>query len=118
MIRGRLYQSNNRLLLLNEVMLTSNALERMRGLLGRPALTRGQGLLIRPCNSVHTIGMRYPIDLIFLDRQWVIKKLVHALPPWRLAWSPGAHMVIELPGATLTQFDLESGTELLWEDDA
>ncbi len=105
-------------MLLNEVLQTSNPLERVRGLLGRPALTREQGLLIRPCNSIHTIGMRYPIDLVFLDRQWIIKKLVYDLRPWRLAWSPGASMVVELQGGTLAQLDLTCGTELLWENSA
>ena len=46
---------------------TSNIWDRMRGLLGRKQLDEEQGLWISPCPSVHTIGMRYPIDVVFLD---------------------------------------------------
>ena len=74
---------------------------RMRGLLGRPALSPGQGLLIRPCQGVHTLGMPYPIDVVHLDRELVVRKVLHGLRPWRvgpLIWRTS--MVLELrPGA-------------------
>ena len=71
---------------------------RMRGLLGRPALSPGQGLLIRPCQGVHTLGMAYPIDVVHLDREVVVRKVLHGLKPWRigpLVWR--ASLVLELP---------------------
>lgn len=115
MIRGVLYRQDNRQPVVTEVMQTTNPVERMRGLLGRPPLQDNQGLLIRPCSSVHTFGMRYPIDLIFLNKNGRITKLVHALRPRRLAWSWGAHMVVELPGGTLSQLDLTLNSQLIWE---
>ncbi|MED5370979.1 MAG: DUF192 domain-containing protein [Myxococcota bacterium] len=72
--------------------------ERMRGLLGRAPLQPGQGMVIEPCNSVHTWFMGYALDLLFLDRDRRVLRVIPALPPWRM--SPivrGAHSVIELP---------------------
>lgn len=71
---------------------------RMRGLLGRPALAAGQGLLIAPCQGVHTVGMGYPIDVVHLDRDGVVRKVLHAVRPWRLGplvWR--SRYVLELP---------------------
>lgn len=116
MIHGVLYRQDTHQLLLPDVMQTSNPLERMRGLLGRPPLGKDQGLLITACPSVHTIGMQYPLDLIFLNKNWQIKKLVSSLKPYRMAWSMGASMVIELLGGTLNELGLIPGTTLLWEE--
>jgi uncharacterized membrane protein (UPF0127 family) len=118
LIRGVLYRADNPEPLLSDVMHTSNTLERMRGLLGRPPLQPHQALLIRPCSSVHTFGMRYPIDLVFLDENWRIIKLVHALRPRRITWAWGAQMVIELAGGILSRLNLTPQTQLRWEKHA
>ena len=97
-------------------MHTTNPLERMRGLLGRPPLTQDQGLLILPCSSVHTIGMRYPIDLIFLNREWQIKKFVFTLKPYRMTWATSAYMVVEMMAGTLDRLNLTQGLTLKWEE--
>ncbi len=76
---------------------------RMRGLLGvsEAALARA-GLWLRPCGAVHTLGMVCAIDVVFLDREGVVKKVVASLPPGRWAVARGAHSVLELhAGATL-----------------
>jgi uncharacterized membrane protein (UPF0127 family) len=70
---------------------------RGRGLLGRSALAPQQGLLIRPCSSVHTFFMRFAIDVVYLDREWRVTKVAADLKPWRLSWGRGANMVLELP---------------------
>lgn len=54
---------------------------RLRGLLGRPALEPGEGLLISPCRSVHTFGMRYPIDVLFLAADGRVVARYPDLPP-------------------------------------
>jgi uncharacterized membrane protein (UPF0127 family) len=97
-------------------MRTNHIIERIRGLLGRPALKPDEGLLIVPCNSVHTAFMAYPIDLLFLDKDWAIKKMVHALHPWRLAYSFNAAMVLELMAGTLEHLHLSVGIKLSWEE--
>ena len=69
---------------------------RLRGLLGRPGLGPGEGLLIRPTNSIHTFFMRFPIDVVFLDRSGVVVKLVANLRPWRVAFAPRGRDAVEL----------------------
>ena len=59
-------------------------LERMRGLIGRPAPRAGEGLLIPRCNCIHTCFMRYPIDATFLDRSGAVVRTVRGIRPWRL----------------------------------
>ena len=115
MIHGILYRKDNRQILIPDLMQTSNPLERMRGLLGRPPLQKNQGLLIRPCSSVHTFGMQYPIDLIFLNKNGKITKLVHSLGPCRFAWSWSASMVVELMGGIIDELELTSDIQLVWE---
>ena len=116
MIYGSLYGENKDRPLLTRVMRTTHPFERIRGLLGRPALGAGEGLLIIPCNSIHTAFMSCPIDLLFLGQDWTIRKMVHALRPWRMACSLNASMVIELMPDTLGGLGLNIGMKLFWEE--
>jgi protein-S-isoprenylcysteine O-methyltransferase Ste14/uncharacterized membrane protein (UPF0127 family) len=86
---------------------------RLRGLLGTRRLEPGQGLWIKPCNQVHMFGMRYPIDVVFLDDDGRALRLVHALQPNRV--SPrvaGASGVLELPAGTLERAGLTEGARI------
>ncbi|HLD40830.1 MAG TPA: DUF192 domain-containing protein, partial [Candidatus Omnitrophota bacterium] len=65
--------------------IADNLFSRMRGLLGRKSLNLQEGLILRPCNSIHTFFMRFPIDVVFLDRYDLIIKVYHSLSPWRLS---------------------------------
>ena len=69
---------------------------RLRGLLMRPPLDDDSALLITPCNSVHTLFMMYPIDVIFIDESHNIVKIVENLKPWRIAFCFRAKQVLEL----------------------
>ena len=97
-------------------MYATSPLERMRGLLGRPPLQVDQALLITSCSSVHTIGMTYPIDLAFLNKDWEIKKIVKSLVPWHMAWSFGSNMVLEMTPGTIKNLNLDIDVQLLWEE--
>jgi uncharacterized membrane protein (UPF0127 family) len=68
----------------------------MRGLLGRQSLPAGEGLLLTPAPSVHTAFMRFPIDVVFLDRDLQVLKLVQGLTPWRIASARRARATLEL----------------------
>jgi uncharacterized membrane protein (UPF0127 family) len=74
--------------------------ERMRGLLGRPPLKQGEAFLI-PTQAVHTWGMGYPLDLLYLNREGRVVALVEHLPPGRFApWRWDAQLVVEMaPGS-------------------
>ena len=58
---------------------------RSKGLLGRNGLASGEGLWIVPCEAIHTIGMRFPIDLVYVDRKKRVKKVRSDVRPWRLS---------------------------------
>jgi len=96
-------------------MVAETAPTRMRGLLGRTALDDGEGLLIRPTNSVHMFFMRFAIDVVFLDRELVVRKVVETLRPWRLAGCRGARAALELPAGTAGRRGITVGEQLTLE---
>jgi len=77
---------------------------RMRGLLGRDGLPPGHGLLLDPCGSIHTLGMRFAIDVVFLAHSGRVLRVARRVRPGRLTWAPrGTRRVLEtaadaLPG--------------------
>ena len=76
------------------------ALSRRARLLGLALLDRraaGAGLLLPGCRSVHTFGMRFPLDLVFLDFELRQISLRRAVPPGRIAFERRAQAVLELP---------------------
>lgn len=62
--------------------------KRIKGLLGKTCLAADEALLIDPCTSIHTIGMKFSIDVVFLDRKNRIVGAFKDVPPNRLLWSP------------------------------
>src|SRR3712207_2892274 len=81
--------------------LAASPWRRARGLLGRRALPVGVGLVLEPCAWVHTIGMTFPIDIVHLDAEGRVLRVVPNLRPWRIGpfvW--GSRVVIELPAGT------------------
>lgn len=69
--------------LLPTVLVADHATERMRGLLGRDSLPSGSGMLLRPCGSLHTLGMRFALDIVYFDAAWRVVRIVRSLQPWR-----------------------------------
>lgn len=86
--------------------------KRNKGLLGRSRLAPGEGLWIIPCEAVHTIGMKFPIDLVYLDGKNRIKKLCAEVPPWRLSACLSAHSVLELPPGAIRDTETCPGDTL------
>jgi uncharacterized protein len=70
---------------------------RRKGLLGRESLLPGEGLWIKPCESVHTFFMRFAIDLVYLDRELCVRKVRSNVGPWRMSACLSARSVLELP---------------------
>ncbi len=98
--------------------LARTPLQRMKGLLGREALAPGDALVITPCAAVHTFGMRFPIDIVFYDRNNRAVAAVSNMKPFRMsAWYPRAKGVIELPAGTLESQTLDMGDLLEFADD-
>lgn len=102
--------------LANAVEVAASGSKRNKGLLGRTELAEGEGLWIVPCEAVHTFWMRFSIDLVYLDRQKRIKKLVRDVPPWRLSGCLTAHSVVEIPAGTIRRTQTELGDEIQFSD--
>jgi uncharacterized membrane protein (UPF0127 family) len=95
-----------------------SAFGRMRGLLGRDGLEPGEGMLIDRAGSVHMFFMRFPIDVVFVDRDWRVVGVRHELRPWRVAGARGAVAALELPAGAAAEAGIEEGDVLALEDAA
>jgi uncharacterized membrane protein (UPF0127 family) len=87
---------------------------RLRGLLGRAPLRRGEGLLLDPCRAVHMLGMSYPLDVVFVDEKLTVVATYHGLAPRaRTGWH-AARYALELPAGTLRDTETQQGDSLRW----
>lgn len=92
------------------VELADTSLTRLWGLLGRRGLEAGGGLWITPSSGVHTMGMRFPIDVVGLDKHRRVIKVWHELAPYRVtSVSLKMHSVIELAAGGIRASDTELG---------
>ncbi len=99
--------------LVARLYLATGIFQRMRGLLGRAMLPVGEGMWLSPCPSIHMVGMRFPIDVIFLDRDLRIVKLCPNVRPWQMAaGGRTAHSAIEVATGWLDLSSLPPGTPL------
>lgn len=96
------------------VRIAATSRERRRGLLKTESMQPGEGLWIAPCEAIHTVGMRWPIDVLFLDRNYQVRKIVRELIPWRLALCVTASSVLELPAGALNSTGTEIGDILIF----
>lgn len=96
-------------ILARHASIADNFFARLKGLLGTKSLLAGEALLIRPCNSVHTFGMNYAIDVIFADADNRVVRTVAGLVPGRLAMCRKARYVVELPAGTLARSETVMG---------
>ncbi|HKP48867.1 MAG TPA: DUF192 domain-containing protein [Gemmatimonadales bacterium] len=100
------------------VLLANRWLTRLRGMLARPAPLPGEGLLLSPCRSVHMFGMRYPLDVAFLDdRGGVVASYPALAPGARTRWHRQAVHALELPAGTLESSGTRVGDVLIWSAD-
>lgn len=94
------------------VAVAETSLSRMKGLLGKKGLDPGTGLLIFPTQAIHTVGMRFPIDVVFVDRNWKVTHVRSTMVPYRMTASWRARCVIELPPGVITQTSTAVGDQL------
>ncbi len=89
--------------------------ERLQGLLRTDDLSAGDALVFPRARQVHTVGMRYPIDVCFCDRRWRVVHVAPGLRPWRITrWVRGAYFVVEMRAGAMSS--LEVGDQLSLED--
>jgi uncharacterized membrane protein (UPF0127 family) len=93
-----------------------NFWRRLRGLLGRERLEAGDGLVIVPCTSVHMLGMRFPLDVLHLDRSGTVLRALSALRPGQfgpMVWR--SHVAVELPAGTIAATGTVAGDQVTLE---
>jgi uncharacterized protein len=98
------------------VIMARTLFARMKGLLGRKSLGPDTVMLIDPCASIHTLGMRFAIDVVFLDSNNTITEIVPQVKPGRLWVSGGwrARRVLESEAGVLSLSLLHVGDKLTW----
>ncbi len=97
----------------HKVTIACSLLARMKGLLGRQGLEPGESLWIKPCNSIHTIGMKFSIDAAFLDSRNTVVKVKNELSSNRITGIYfSASSVIEFPAGKLKETDTQVGDRI------
>jgi hypothetical protein len=97
----------------DRIGVADTSLTRLVGLLGKP----GEGLLIVPSQAIHTVAMRFAIDVVFMDRNWHVIHLSPAVAPFRMTglhWK--ARSVLELPVGVIAQTSTSVGDQLSIEE--
>jgi uncharacterized membrane protein (UPF0127 family) len=92
-----------------KIEVADTAAKRNKGLLGRQGLATGEGLWIVPCESVHTFFMKFPLDLVYLDRRRRVRKVSIGVPPWRISVCLSAHSILELPPGAIAASQTQPG---------
>jgi uncharacterized protein len=107
------YNTTRNAVLGDRIRVAETSLSRIIGLLGQRSLELGTGLIIFPSQAIHTVAMRFAIDVIFLDRNWRVVRLRPAMVPYRLTgicWR--ARCVLELPVGVISQTSTQLGDQL------
>jgi uncharacterized protein len=87
---------------------------RLRGIMGWKSMRSGEGMLIRPTFSIHTMFVRFPIDAVFLDKEMTVVSIARDLKPWRFAGARKAKSVLELAAGECRRIGIEPGDRLGW----
>ncbi|NLI93726.1 MAG: DUF192 domain-containing protein [Peptococcaceae bacterium] len=100
---------------LGKVAIAEDTASRMKGLLGTQELPFFHGIILKPCKQVHTMGMRYPISVWYINRQLQVIKIVDKLQPWRIApFIRISHLIIEFPQRWAEITGSQEGDDLLF----
>jgi uncharacterized protein len=115
MRRLRVHNPSRETMLADRALIADTSTTRKTGLLKHERLDPGEGLWIKPCEGVHTVGMKFPIDVLFLDKKRKVVKIRAAMPRWRMAACLWAHSVLELPSGTAAATKTTRGDQLDFE---
>jgi len=101
-------------ILFGQVRHARDFFSRLRGLLLTSPMLPDDGLLLSPCGQVHTIGMSYPIDIIFLDQAGCVLRCLSNVRPFRAASAPGAVHTLEVAAGQIERLGIMPGQTLAW----
>jgi uncharacterized protein len=97
-----------------QAVCATNFLARGRGLMMAPPLPGGGGLVIDPCNSIHMLFMRYPLDVLFVDKEGAVVFMYTGIKPWRVGRIVrGAKLAVELPAGTIASSGTQVGDKVI-----
>jgi hypothetical protein len=100
------------------IEVAASATQKVKGLLGRECLEDGQGLLFKGAGSLHTLFMRFPIDVIYADKKGKVVKIARAVRPFKLVAAPlRCHYALELPVGAIAASRTEVGDHLSFEEE-
>jgi uncharacterized protein len=111
----RVHNRSRDTLLADRAGIADTSTTRKTGLLKHDRLESGEGLWITPCEGVHTVGMKFPIDVLFLNKKRKVVKIRSSMPRWRIAACLLAHSVLELPSGTVAATKTLPGDQLEFE---
>ncbi|MBU0503872.1 MAG: DUF192 domain-containing protein [Candidatus Omnitrophota bacterium] len=103
-------------ILADDVIIADTPSRRMRGLLGKKDFDKGRAMIIRPCQSIHTFFMRFSIDVLFIDKNNKVIKVIPDLRPFRL--TPvylDSAFIIEMPVGVIQLSLTSKGDTLIFE---
>jgi hypothetical protein len=109
----KIINKRNNELIGDKIILGNTIFKRFIGLIGKEFLENGEGILLTPCNSIHMMFMKIPLDIVFLSKKNTIVYLIENIKPWRI--SPivfKAHSVLELPINSIKSKDIKINDEL------
>jgi uncharacterized membrane protein (UPF0127 family) len=100
------------------IEVAETASQKVKGLLGRECLEEGQGLLFKGAGSLHTLFMRFPIDIIYTDKRGKVVKTAGAVRPFKLVAAPlRCYYAIELPAGAIAASNTQAGDHLSFDDE-
>ena len=109
----KIINKTRNIVLAEEGSIADCVFSRMKGLLGKKELNKGEALVIKPCNSIHTFFMRFPIDVLFVGKDSRVVKAISCLKPFCLsAIYLNASFTIELPSGTIQSSSTQAGDQI------
>lgn len=112
----RVLNAHSKELLIPNVELADTYFSRLNGLMFRKQIPQDYGLIIAPCNSIHMFFMKFPIDVLFVDKENRVVDFIENIKPWRVSkvyWN--ASYVIELPAGKINELKMKKGDILYIE---
>lgn len=101
---------SNNAILGNNIKFADSFILRLLGLIPKKVLHKGEGLIIKPCNSIHMLFMNFSIDVLFLDKDCKVIYLLENFKPWKISRIiKGSAFVIELPAETIKYTNTKIG---------
>ncbi len=109
----KLFNTDRGRLIVEDLEIAEDRRSRSRGLIGHAPLAMGQGMMLNPCRWIHTFGMSFPIDVIYVSKDWRVVAVSENLPPRRIDRPvPRAQLAIELAAGAIRQSGLRVGDHL------